>query len=129
MLQQFRFILFVFLIFPLIAFAQVPGDDLPNIDIGEIFGTLAGLVGGVVLLTGLWKKFISDKNTFVVSIILSTVVCAAGFLLKLGIFIGVEWYVALIYDIAVILIIKGTVSIELIIQLLGLIGIGPKQPE
>jgi len=33
----------------------------------------------------------------------------------------------LLYSVGVVVIVKGTVSIELVIQMLGLIGIGPKK--
>ena len=102
-------------------------QGLPGSIIEETFATLAGLVAGVVLLTGIYKKYISDKNTFIVSVVISTIVCAAGWFLQLGIFAGLLWWHAILYDIGVILIIKGTVSIDLIKSMLGIFGIGPNK--
>jgi len=111
---------------PMILFAQ---DNGGGISIDETFGTYAGLVAGVVLITGLIKKFLTDKQTFLVSIIVSTLVCAAGWYFKFGIFIGLEWWGALLYDIGVVFIVKGTVSIDQVISFLNLFKIGPKAPE
>jgi len=117
----FAFILFAIFMIPAAVFAQ----EYPGIE--ETFATYAGLVAGVVALTGIYKKFISDKNTFLVSIILSILVSAAGWYFQIGIFIGLLWWHALLYSVGVVVIVKGTVSIELVIQMLGLIGIGPKK--
>lgn len=118
---SFLFILLAIFLIPAAAFAQ----EFPNIE--ETFATYAGLLAGIVALTGIYKKFISDKNTFVVSIILSTLVCFAGWFLEMGIFIGLLWWHVLIYDLGIVIVVKGTVSIDLVITLLGLIGIGPKK--
>lgn len=119
---MFLLIVLIFL-FPVFLFAQeIPGGDLE-----QTFATYAGLVAGVVLITGLYKKYISDKNTFIVSIIISTLVCAAGYFFKFGIFEGLLWWHALVYDAGVIFIVKGTVSIDMVIILLNLLKIGPKQ--
>lgn len=115
----------VFLMLPVVLFAQ----EFAAVDIEETFASLAGLVAAAVLITGLYKKYISDKNTFIVSIVVSTLLCAAGYFLQWGIFIGALWWHALIYDVGIIFIAKGTVSIELVITILNLLKIGPKKPE
>lgn len=122
-----NFLLFVFLLFafPIMLFAQ----DVPPGDLENTFATLAGLVAGVVLVTGLYKKYVNDKNTFVVSIVVSTLTCGIGWHFQFGVFTNLLWWHALLYDIGIVFIVKGTVSIELIITILELLKIGPKKPE
>lgn len=116
------FLLIALFLFPILLFGQ---DGGASINFNEMFATFAGYLAGVTILTGIWKSLISDKNTFIVSIVISTIGAAAGFLLKLGIFATLEWWGALIYDVGVILIVKGFVSIDMIIAILNLFKIGP----
>jgi hypothetical protein len=123
MIKRFLFILMMMFLLPVVLMAQ---DGGTVIDIEAMSATYAGFLAGVIALTQLYKKMISDKKTFLVSIIISTLGCAAFFLLKIGIFATISWWGALLYDLGIILIIKGFVNIELVMTLLSIAGIGPK---
>lgn len=116
-----RFLALSFFV-PFMLFAQETGGGLSL----ENFGSLAGLVAGVVILTGLYKQFISGKNTFIVAVIISTLACATGFYFQIGVFLGLQWWGALLYDVGIVLIFGNKVSIDVVVKLFEAIKIAPK---
>ena len=122
---------------PLALMAQ--GTSLP--DMGGVlnpvvyFATLASFAGLIIPLSsvlirlfGISNKFVRQLMSWIVAIALGLV----GTLLNLGIFGGVEWYVALVYSIGAALQANGifniTVVKALIEGLLDRFGLPKKEP-
>jgi len=127
--DRIRFVLmsvfFSFFIPVMLLAQEAPGDGLSL----ENFGSLAGLVAGIVFITGLWKQYVSEKNNFIVAIVVSTIACIAGYYFQLGVFIGLAWWGVLLYDIGIILIFGNKVSIDVVLKLFEAIKIAPKPTQ
>lgn len=95
-----------------------------------IFSSLAGLSGVVIFITAYLKeKFNTTGNyTIIVSICVGLIISAIGWLLKLGIFIDLEWYYIIIYGLSATLIANGLSTYGFISDLLTLFKLKvPKQ--
>lgn len=111
-LKSFSFLLAVImfltiLVTPLLAGQEAAAGQVD--DIGDYFATVPGLAALVLLLTQFFRKnfnlegIYAQLSSWLVALALST----AGYLLKIGIFIDVQWYWIFIYAAASGLIANG----------------------
>ena len=101
MKKTFALLMLVFL--PFLVFGQVPeppGDFNGFIEwFKAALATWAGAFAAILLLTEKIKRILNLKGggAVILSWVLSIPVSLIGFYFNIGIFAGVEWYVALIY--------------------------------
>lgn len=99
-------LLFIVSAFPLLAQQEIPIED---IDLSQVFTSIGLLTAAVLSFTSLTKKVFKSKDseTIIWSGVVSVLLGAAGWLLKIGIFAGVEWWYILIYSAAAMLLSNG----------------------
>lgn len=122
----FLMLFMVALITPMMAMAETVASTVveapASIDINVYFATLSGLVTLVILLTQLFKEFISTSGikTMYLSWFISLVISLAGYFLQLGVFIGMAWYWIPIYALSAGLIANGIASKQVVEAILNL---------
>lgn len=111
------FLVMIFAIIPVFAGNQEPAE----IDISGYFISLSYFIPAILIVTQFLLKYIKTQNDQLVSWVVSFALAGAGWLLELGMFIGVEWYWAIIYGAAAGLVANGVFDIPLVKSLLGVI--------
>ena len=97
------FVMLMLLLLPFLVFGQVPEPPGDFVGMWEWFkaalATWAGAFAAILLLTEKIKRILNLKGggAVILSWVLSIPVSLIGFYFNIGIFAGVEWYVALIY--------------------------------
>jgi len=118
----FLTLVFSFLFFPIIAFCQDTGAiDLSNP--GQYFASISALAGLVIIITAFVNKILKAPKPFVkqlVSWLIAIALSLLGWWLKLGLFIGIEWYIAIIYGFACGLVANGIFDITIVKGFLSL---------
>lgn len=98
-MKKLLFLMFaVFLLTsPLILLADT--GDPPNPISLDIFTSTSALIAGVVALTALIKNTFGTTGTVtdIISWVIGPLIALVGFFLQLGIFVGLSWYMALLY--------------------------------
>ena len=111
-----------FLMMLLMFFLIVPvfASDGGSIDVSQYFVSLSVLAPIIVLVTEFIKTNLKISNSQIISWIVAVVLSGVGWLLKLGMFAGVEWYWILIYGFASGLVANGIFDITIIQGILNL---------
>jgi len=93
--------------------------------IQNMFASIGGLAAAVVAITEFLKQKINTSGwqTIVVSFISSIFLSIVGYTFALGIFVGVEWHIIIIYSIAATLMANGLSTWPVIKSVLELIKI------
>lgn len=128
-------------VFPVAMFAQVDstavaqsGQSLGDILNGsgsllDFFVSLAALVPLVTALSAYLnsKIYSTGWQKQAVSWIVSLVLCFGAWFVKVGLFVGISWWVVLIYGFVVGLAANGFFDIKIIQTVLGAVGLGKKK--
>lgn len=94
----FLFAMAMFIAIPVFTFAQT-GDPPPNPISMEMFASLTALTAGIIAITAIIKNLLNTNGliTDIVSWVLGPVLGLIGWYFKLGMFVDIMWYMALLY--------------------------------
>jgi hypothetical protein len=114
-------ILFFALLTLAIGAMAATGESGTGIELGQYLTTLGGIAAAVTVVTQFVLKYVKTKYDQILSWVVSLIICAAGWILNLGIFQGIDWYWIIIYAVASGLAANGIFDIPVINALLNLI--------
>jgi len=129
---MFHFILILILFLAIApALSQDTGPPGEDPDFFSMFLSIPYLAGGIVLVTQIVRKAVNINGQWAqyLSWLIAVLLSAVGYVLQIGIFIGVTWYVGLVYALAAGLIANGLFDWDFIRVILKLIGLLPGEKK
>lgn len=95
------------------------------------FTSFAGLAAAIIPVTSIINRIFDVGNDYkqLISWLVAVLLGIIPYYLELGIFAGVDWYVALLYSLGAGLVSNGLFDIELVKDILKKIGLEPKDKK
>ncbi len=126
-ISRIMFVLAILSMVPLVIMAQTGAAD-ESIDVVEYIASIPGLAALVLLVTQFLKQFLKTDGWYsaYLSWFIALSLSVIGWVLQLGIFTGVVWWVMLLYAAAAGLIANGLFDWKVIKAILEILKLLPK---
>lgn len=123
-MKKFLFLLLGIMMIPFASYCiEIPLLTVPDVietpgfDLSTVFGSLSSILGAVLFITEFIKKHVKVEGGIyqLFSWLISITLCFIGWLLNIGIFIGIEeWYSVLACGIGIGLAANGIFDIKIV---------------